>query len=297
MNLHGLRLFRDIAQTRSISRAAALNGITQSAASQAVQEVERTLKLTLLDRSRRPLEVTPAGDLYFLFCRDVLLRFEGFEADIEALKNEIAGTVRVASIYSVGITEMSRLEAQFSRRYPNGKLEVEYLRPDRLRQYILDDLADIGLISYPEASKEIQMIPWRDEEMVVACGLTHPLCGMDRVAPSDLESLDFVAFDEDLPIRHVIDAYLNENKTGVRVKYHFDNIQSIKEAVIFGKGVSILPKAILQQEVAEGRLRVIPLTVALVRPLGIIHHKRKHFSPIALAFLNLLRESRVPAGA
>ena len=94
-----------------------------------------------------------------------------------------------------------------------------------------------------------------------------------------------------MPIRRGIDRYLKENQVAVRVTFHFDNIQSMKEAVVLGRGVSILPKMVLQREVEEGSMRAIPLTVPLTRPLGVIHRRRKHFTPIARAFLNLLCET------
>jgi LysR family transcriptional regulator, transcriptional activator of the cysJI operon len=295
MTFNSLRLFRDVIQVRSISRAATLNGISQSAASQAVQELERSLKLQLIDRSRRPFEVTEAGELCFGLCRDVLRRFEEFEADVESLKSEPEGTVRVASIYSIGITEMSRFEARFFSRYPKAKLDVTYLRPDKVYEAVAGDMVDLGLVSYPDATRDVETIAWRDEEMVASCGLAHPLCGMERVSPKDLNGMDFIAFDEELPIRRNVDRYLKENQVDVRVAFHFDNIQTIKEAVILGKGVSLLPKLALQREMDEGRMRAIPLTVPLVRPLGIIHHRRKRFTPIVRAFLNLLREYGSPA--
>src|SRR5579859_1357927 len=127
-----LRLFKEIAVTRSMSKGAAHCGISQSAASQHVQEVERRLGLPLFDRSKRPLELTQAGRLYHEFCRDVLNREEEFGLALESLKGEIAGTVRVASIYSIGLSEMSRLQDEFSARYPASHLAVEYMRPDKI---------------------------------------------------------------------------------------------------------------------------------------------------------------------
>src|SRR5215813_15404265 len=103
------RLFREIANTRSMSRGAEHCGVSQSAATQHVQEVERRLGVTLLDRTRRPLELTPAGRIYNDFCRDVLRREEEFSHALDQVKGEVAGTVRVASIYSTGLSEMSHL--------------------------------------------------------------------------------------------------------------------------------------------------------------------------------------------
>src|SRR5690349_17560633 len=147
VNYENLKLFRDIAQTHSFSRGAAMNGISQSAASQHVQELERAFGAELLDRSTRPLVVTPAGKLYGEFCRDILRLKDDFEAALQRLKQEVEGTLRVASIYSVGLSEMVGLEHEFARRQPEAKLEVEYLRPERIYDAVLSGEADLGLIS------------------------------------------------------------------------------------------------------------------------------------------------------
>jgi DNA-binding transcriptional LysR family regulator len=163
-----LRLFRDVAQTRSITRAAEMNSVTPSAASQHIAELERALGVRLLDRSTRPLSLTTEGRLYSDLCRDVLRRNDEFRSALDDLKPEIQGTVRVAAIYSVGLSEMTDLESEFIRRYPNARLEVSYLRPEKVYEFITEDRADLGLVSYPEPAKEISVVPWRNEEMVVA---------------------------------------------------------------------------------------------------------------------------------
>src|SRR5260370_6263748 len=129
MDVAHIKLFRDIASTRSVSRGAAMNEISQSAASQHLQELERAVGIALMDRSSRPLNVTDAGKLYLDMCRDILRRRDEFQIALERLKSEVEGTVRVASIYSVGLSEMSQLEEEFSRRYPHARLAAEYLRP------------------------------------------------------------------------------------------------------------------------------------------------------------------------
>jgi DNA-binding transcriptional LysR family regulator len=291
VSLEHLRLFRDVVQTRSLSRGAAANGISQSAASQHLQELERQLGVALLDRSTRPFTVTPAGRLYAEYCRDVLHRRDEFEVALEALRNEVEGTVRVASIYSVGLSEMSHLKAEFLARFPKARLEVEYLRPEKVYEAVTADRADLGLVSYPVATRELAAIRWRDERMVVAVAPQHPLARLRLVRPVDLAGHEFAAFDEDLPIRHEIDRFLRERSVEVRVTMHFDNIQMIKEAVSLGAAVSILPARVLG---ADSRLRGIPLEGELVRPLGILHRRRKKFHRAARAFLDLLQEQPLP---
>ena len=295
MDLERAKLFRDIAQSRSVSKGARQNGISQSAASQHLQDLEEQLGLALLDRGSRPLLVTDAGKLYLEMCRDLLRRRDEFQAALERMKTEVEGTVRVASIYSVGLSEMSQLEQEFSRRYPEAHLDVEYLRPEKVYEAVVTDRADLGLLSYPEATKEVTVLPWRQEEMVVAASPYHALAEKSEVRPEDLEGLDFVGFDEDLPIRRDIDRFLREHHVEVNLTLHFDNLQMIKEAVAHGEGVSIMPARIMEEEVKQGRLVPIPISsLRLYRPVGIVHRRKKRFHRAGQAFLELLREP--PAG-
>jgi DNA-binding transcriptional LysR family regulator len=298
VSYENLRLFRDIAQGRSFSRGAALNSLSQSAASQHVQDLEKHMGVTLLDRSRRPLTITAAGQLYLEYCREVLRRKEQFESALEQLKSAVEGTVRVASIYSVGLSEMVELEQEFARRQPSASLEVEYLRPEKVYEAVLADDADLGLVSYPEPSREITVIPWRQEEMVLAASPYHELAARaqsgnnrGRIKPEELNGVDFIGFDDELPIRREVDRFLRSHGVEVNQTLHFDNLQMIKEAVAHQVGVSIMPARVLLDEMRQGRLIAIPIEAPeLYRPLGIIHRRRKQFQRVAQEFLNLLCE-------
>jgi DNA-binding transcriptional LysR family regulator len=290
-----LKLFRDIAQNKSISRGATMNEISQSAASQYLQETERRLGVALLDRTTRPLALTPAGKLFYDLCRDALRREEQFQVQLENLKGLVEGAVRVASIYSVGLSEMSRLQEEFAARFPNAQLHVDYLRPDKVYESVLADQADLGLVSYPVGTKDLAVIAWREEEMAVAVPPSHPLATKPVLLPADLDGQDFIGFDEDLSIRRELDRFLRDQGIEIRIAMQFDNIQMIKEAVALGSGISILPARTMQAEIAQGRLVSIPLHAPeLVRPVGIVHRKRKRFSNAVQSFLELLLEQPAP---
>jgi len=283
-----LRLFKEIAANRSMSRGAAHCGVSQSAATQHVQEVERRLGMELFDRSQRPLGLTDAGKLYAEFCRDVLDRKEQFDLALERMKNEVESAVRVASIYSVGLSEMGRLQEQFAERYPEARLQVDYMRPDRIYDAVRSGTADLGVVSYPEASREIAALPWRNEEMQLAVPPSHALANCEEVYPADLNGQDYVGFDEDLSIRKELERFLRTNGVTVNLVMHFDNIQMIKEAVALGRGVSILPARTMQAEIEQGRLVAVPLRAPeLVRPVGIVHRRRKQLNRAAQGFLAL----------
>jgi DNA-binding transcriptional LysR family regulator len=265
--------------------------VSQSAASQQLHEMERLLGVDLLDRSTRPFELTEAGHLYYEFCRDVLRRKEEFDRQLEKLRGRVQGIVRVAAIYSVGISDMARLETEVGARMPEAQLLVEYLRPEKVYDAVVTDQADLGLVSYPESNREVTAIPWREDQMMVAAAPSHPLAAGKKLIPSDLAQRDFVAFDDDLRVGREVKRYLRDAGIQVNVVMHFDNTQTLKEAVILGAGLSILPVRVLRNDIEQGRLVAMPIEgCALVRPLGIIHRRRKTFNLATEVFLELLRQ-------
>ena len=291
MTLAQLQLFRDLALNRSFSKAARNNSVSQSAASQQIQELERLVETPLVDRSTRPLTLTAAGHLFHGLARDILRRKADFDGELSQLKQNTEGVVRVAAIYSVGLTEMSRLEAEFAERCPAAKLAFAYHPLARIYAALEADQADVGLVSYPDAGPDIEATAWREEEMVVAVSPRHPLARRRQVVPFEMNGLEFVAFDGELPIRRAVDEYLRQQLVEVRVTLEFDNIALIKEAVALGTGISILPRPILETDVRQGRLVAIPLgPPSLMRPLGILTSRRRKASPAAREFVRMLEE-------
>ena len=228
------KLFRDVALQRNVSRAAAANGISQSAATQQIQELERRLGTELLDRRTRPIGLTAAGKLYLEFCRDVVRRADEFQAALDGVRESACGELHIASIYSVALTEMTRVRGEFGSLCPGIDLKVEYLQPEKVYEAVLNECADLGLVSYPEASREMAVIPWRQEAMAVALPPGHRLSKRVKLRPRDLDAEDFVAFDPHLAIRKDVDRFLREQNAAVRVVMNFDNIPMIKEAVALG---------------------------------------------------------------
>jgi DNA-binding transcriptional LysR family regulator len=296
VTLESLRLIRDVALSHSVSKGAKQSGISQSAASQQIQELERELGVMLFDRTTRPLKMTGGGKLYLEYCRDVLRRHEEFQAELNKLNKEVRGTVRVAAIYSVGLSEMAQIEARFERQFPDAELHVSYLRPERVHQAVVEEQVDLGLLSYAESTRDLMALPWREEEMVVAMAPDHRLACRESVPAAALNGEAFVGFDEDLPISREIDRYLRDHRVDVNVVLHFDNLQIMKEAVAQGAGIGIMPERVMQTDLRQKRLVAVRLQPAdLFRPVRIIHRRKKVFNEAANGLLALLREADVTA--
>jgi LysR family transcriptional regulator, transcriptional activator of the cysJI operon len=296
VNLSHLKLFADLAETRSISKAAQRNAISQSAASQHLQELERQMQMQFVNRAVRPLVLTDAGNIYLKFCQEVLEKKVAFEEQLKLIQGQSDGTIRVASIYSVGLSDLARLEDYFAQRYPSVQLRVNYLQPAKVYEAIRQDRADLGLVSYPQASADLQIIPWRQERMAVAVAADSPLATRVWLRPGDLEGQEFIGFDDDLPIAGAVAKYLADAGVVVKKSMQFDNIASVREAVAVGSAFSILPVRQLKAEVEAGRIAAIRLdNPPIYRPLAIVHLAQKRFNRATELFLEALREE--PANA
>jgi DNA-binding transcriptional LysR family regulator len=278
MQFEALRVFCDVARHRSFSQAAQVHSVTQSAASQVVSQLEKRMGVQLIDRSTRPLQLTALGQTYYEGCKVLLEQYMELEASIRTAHAQQARTVRVAAIYSVGLSDMGQYVQAFQAEHPEVRVHLEYLHPNRVYEKVRDGTADLGLVSFPRKLPKLAAIPWRDEVMVLACSPVHPLAPHAAIRPSQLEGVKYIHFDKDLTIRREVDRYLREHGVSVEVVLEFDNIENIKKAVEVGAGVALLPEPTLRREVEELALVTRPLAGSrLVRPLGIIH--RRHLKP------------------
>ncbi len=291
MQIESLKVFCDVARCRSFSQAAAVNHLTQSAASQTVRQIEEHLGVQLVDRSTRPLQLTSLGQRYYEGCRELVDHYLELESTIRTAQAELESTIEVAAIYSVGLGDMGKVVERFHAASPNVRVHVEYLHPDRVYEKVLEGTADLGLVSYPRPSRKWEVIPWREEPMVVACAPSHRFAGLKAVSAGDLDGEAFVAFDRGLTIRRHIDRYLRDHGAVVRMTCEFDSIENIKKAVEESAGVAVLPEPTFRREARAGALAAVPLADGdLVRPVGIIRRRHQRPSGSACRFVQILQQ-------
>jgi DNA-binding transcriptional LysR family regulator len=297
--MQSLRLFCDVARCRSFSQAAAEHGITQSAASQRVGALERKLGVTLLDRSSRPLSLTPAGQVFFTEGRELLARYDDLERRVSALHQPApAGLVRVDAIYSAGIDLLRHVQEIFSRQHPQVNVVVEYKRPDEVYQAVRDHECDLGIVSYPQRWRDVGTMLLRQETMAVVCGPHHPLAKRHKIQAASLGAWAMVSFEQELPVGRRIRRYLRQHGADPRVVSVFDNIDTIKHALTVTETFAILPRRTVMADVNAGTLCVVQLEPKLTRPLGILFARgprdSRSLAPAVQAFVDCLMEHAGP---
>jgi DNA-binding transcriptional LysR family regulator len=298
MQLEALKIFCDVVRLASFSRAAKENDVSQSSASQVVLQLENRLGAKLLDRSKRPLTTTEAGRVYYEGCRTLLAHYQELENRVRQQVDEtpLDGSVKVSSIYSVGLNHMVRIIANFREKHPQTQVKIEYHHPSSVLESVLDESSELGLISFPKKWPELVVLPWREERMVLAVPPGHRFADRAEILPEEIAGERFVAFDDGLPIRRAIDRFFRQYSIVTEIALEFDNIENIKRAVEIGSGVAILPEPTMQSEQKSGSLvsvRIKNDSEPLVRPLAIIHRKNRALSPVGQRFLQRLMDDSI----
>ena len=149
MQLKNLELFCEVATRHSFSKAADACAVSQSLVSQTMSQLEKQLGTLLIDRSKRPLELTSAGKVYFEGCRNILRSMEKLEKRVQGVDNKVTGTLRIGAIYSVGLLQMGSYISEYREKFPEVKLILDYLHPDDVYSRVIQKQADFGIVSFP----------------------------------------------------------------------------------------------------------------------------------------------------
>src|SRR5439155_983623 len=209
---------------------------------------ETQLGVPLIDRTKRPFVVTREGEAFYTAARAILESWEKAKTEVPAVRARVDGTVRVAAIYSVGLHDVSRPMQQFMSLYPDARVQLECLHPHKVVEAVITGEADVGIMSYPPPDRALSVVPLREEPMALVCHPNHRLARRRVVPPAELAGEAFVAFDAGLTIRKAIDRALRQHNVRVNIVMEFDNIETIKQAIIIAAGVSILPRHTVQKE-------------------------------------------------
>ena len=291
MHLRDLDLFCEVAHLGSFSKAAKAHGMSQPAASEIVKSIEEHLGCELLNRSVRPLELTPEGHIYYAGCRQLLDEYRRLEDRVLQRRDKVVGPVRVGAIYSVGLLQMDGYVREFERLYPDAALDLQYLHPEEVLARVVSEEVDLGLMSFPPKRSDLNCIPWQDQPIVVVVPPEHSLAKRDWLKAEELEGENLVGFTADLQMRTETDKWLKQAKGHVNVVHAFDNIENIKRAVEVGSGIALLPVPTVRREAELGSLVAIPLEdVTWFRRLALIHKRTKPFTTAITRFLELLQQ-------
>jgi len=292
MQLENFKIFADLVETKSFSKAAKINGITQSAVSQQARAMERAFKTLLIDRSRKQFQLTREGQRIYEASKEILHQYDQLLSELQEMKKVISGTIRISTIYSVGLHELPPFIKKFLHDYPSVNVRIEYRRSNLVYEDILHNSVDFGLVAFPVKMRQVEMLPFRNDRLVLITHPEHPLAGRADLKLTDLAGQKLIGFDPDIPTRKAVDQIFRDNKMEIEPIMEFDNIETVKRAVEIDHGVSIVPQATVQQEARQGTLAVTPFSgKEFSRPLAILYRKGRVLTPAMKKFIDTLTSS------
>ncbi len=291
MHIETLKVFCDLAELLSFSKTAEKHLLSQSAVSQQLAQLELAHKCQLVNRKKRPIELTKEGQLLYQAARDMLDRYEQLKSQLNALKSSAGSRINVAAIYSIGMHTLPSYVKKFMVRYPKVNVHIEYFGSERIYELVLAGDVDIGLVAVPRREKRLDVYDFQNEPLVLVCSPKHPLAHESQVDIHRMQFERFISFEKDVPTRIWIDNILQRYSVVIRPVMEFDNIETVKRAVEINSGVSILPKTAIVQELSAGIIKALTFSnESFVRPTGIIIRKDKILSQAGRYFIELLRK-------
>jgi LysR family transcriptional regulator, transcriptional activator of the cysJI operon len=292
MQIESLKVFCDLTETESFTKAAQINGVTQSAVSQTISSLERQFKSLLIERSKKNFRLTAEGEVLYDYSKQILQTYDALYSKLQEIQDVVSGNIRVATIYSIGLHVLPPYLKRFLKSYPTVNVHVEYRRPNQVYEDVLGNVVDLGLVAYPARDAKLEVVPLRKDPLVLACHPQNPLAKLKTIKVKALAGLKFVGFDRDIPTRKAVDKILKDHGVTVDYVMEFDNIETVKRAVEIDSGVAIVPLETIRQEVSNQTLVAVQLEGGdFFRTLGVIHKKNKVLSPAIKQFITLLKET------
>jgi DNA-binding transcriptional LysR family regulator len=290
MQVETFQVFCDLVETASFSVAAERNGITQSAVSQQIRGLEQRFGLPLVERGRRNFSVTPEGEVFLSAAREILDVYRGIESQLTMMRDVVAGSLTVATVYSIGFHELPPYMEAFRKKFPDVDLSIHYRRSNEVYADVIEGRAELGLVAYPKTRKGIEIEPvWKDK-LVLICPPGHPFAKRRKVPLSAIDGQRFISFEPDLPTRKAIDEIFRKSAVTIKEVVEFDNIETVKRGVEIENALSIVPSESVSGEVAAGSLCRVELEGrTLWRPLGIVRRRTKAIAPAMRELIALLK--------
>ncbi|MDQ3013342.1 MAG: LysR family transcriptional regulator [Acidobacteriota bacterium] len=291
MDLSQLEIFLSIAEEKSFSRAAEKMLRTQPAISIAIKRLEEELGETLFDRSSKNGSMTEAGKILFSYAQRMLnLRDEAREA-VSELRGMFRGRLTIGANESTSLYLLPPLLMEYRKRNPKIKIEVFRNVSEKIPLEVQERNLDFGFLSYDPMNPQLQSIEIHRDELVLVVPPKHRLAKQKQVAVKDLGEEQFVAHNVKTPSRTKIFELFAQNRTPLNICIELATLETIKEFVLLGVGIGILPRLAVENEVKTGRLVEVQVKgMKIEKTIRLVYRREASLSHAAKSFLEIVKD-------
>jgi len=253
--LRQLKIFLEVARHQNISRAAEQLHMSQSAASEALLNLENTFEVKLFDRSGNKLSLNAIGQTIRSEAENLLAHCQHFEASLRNHKE--VGHIKVGASFTIGNHLATRYLAGYLEQYPQADVQLDIANTPEVVAKVLNYEVDIGMIEGEVQHRELELIPWREDELVVFCAATHPWARKGALNTRDIKEAKWILREPDSGARHTFERAMEGLIPQMNIYLEFKHNEAIKNAVEAGLGIGCLSQIVLQRNFANGDL--VPL--------------------------------------
>ncbi|GAB2881436.1 LysR family transcriptional regulator [Paraburkholderia jirisanensis] len=292
VTLRQLRVFIEVARLQSFSRAGDEIGLTQSAVSRCVRELEAELGLKLVDRTTREVQLTDVGGNLVASVSRLLTDLDDALREIREIGEQRRGRVVVAASPTIACRLMPQVIAACGRQFPYITLGLrDDVQSDVVRK-VKSGEVDFGVVVGPIAADDLFMVPLMTDSFCLVSRADHPLAARKQVEWKALEGQRLVMLDQASGSRPIIDAALDAHHVRVDVVQELGHPATVYGLVEAGIGVSVLPWLALPLP-ADATLVARPLTPRAERTVELVRRRDRSLSPAAESVWSLI--TQVPA--
>ena len=291
MELRQLKIFVTVAEEKSFTRAAQKMGYAQSNVSAQVRLLEEEFDIRLFERLGKKIDLTPEGEK-LLYHAKRLLRNAAEVQEAMTCSTEPNGILNIGISESLCIFKLPALLKEYSRLYPQVQLVIRQGTPLDFARWLRENIIDVAF-SLDQVINDDDLVTkiLCEEPMIIVGNNEHPLISKGYIELKDIGQESFIYTERNCSYRSVIENYFADSNIKPGSSYEFDSIEAIKQFVLSGLGIALLPYAAVERELSAGNM----VDLNLIEPkiemyTQIVYHKNKWLSPTLLSLLDLVNE-------
>lgn len=250
--LRQLEVFLAIAHQQNVSKAAQALNLSQSAASSALKELEQQFDVQLFDRVGKRLQLNEQGRLIRPKAESLLAQAADLEQTL--LKHADAGHLKVGATLSIGNYLAVNIMAEMMRQQPNANISLEVANTEVISQKVINYALDIGLIEGELQHSDLNVIPWRDDELAVFCSPEHPFAQKKTLSDEDLLAASWILREAGSGTRQAFERAMHGILPDLHVAHELQHTEAIKRAVEANLGIGCLSQITLEDAFNRGSL-------------------------------------------
>lgn len=294
LDVYELKVFLTAAETENFSETARQLSLTQPAVSMQMRALEKKLGFSLFHRAGRSLALTEQGRVLVPMARDMVKRSIQIEEELEALKGDVIGNLKIGCSTTTGKYYLPSLVARFRQRYP----KVQVVIRNRSRDLVLSDLQEgevhLAIVSAYPSIKDVECRRFFDDHMILVVSASHPWAQRASITPDDLRGTDFILRDTHSGTREGVDAALSHVGliiNDLNVVLEIGNSEAMGMAVEEGIGAAFISRTVARRGIDLGKLKEISVEgLSLQREIFIAYSRRHPASRAQTEFYNFIRE-------